>query len=88
MLWFPVQIDAEELGVAVGVCKDVSVKGLLVDTQARFVVGAPVKVTFRIGTHQPLQEVEATIVRAARAPQGPWPYRVALEFEYPGYPPQ
>ena len=83
MLWFPVQIDGDDLGVTVGVCKDISVKGLLVDTQARLAVGAPVKLTFRIATSQPLQEVDATIVRAGRATSGPWPYRIGLEFDEP-----
>jgi hypothetical protein len=41
-LWFPVQIDGDELGTAVGISKDVSVKGALVQTHFRFAIGAPV----------------------------------------------
>jgi hypothetical protein len=81
-LWFPVQIDGDELGVAVGVATDVSVKGLSIDAQAGFVIGAPVRLTFRVGGDLPLLELDATIVRCTRT-RGVWPYRLAVELDDP-----
>jgi hypothetical protein len=82
-MWFPVQVDGEDLGVAVGVTKDASAKGLLIDTNAEFAIGAPVMLTFRVSTHHAPQLIEATIVRSLRNKGGVWPYRVAVEFDDP-----
>lgn len=82
-VWFPVQLDAQELGVAVGITKDASAKGLLLEANGTFAVGAPVQLTFRVSPHHAPQYVDATIVRADRNRSGVWPYRVAVEFDDP-----
>ena len=77
------QIDADDLGIAVGVATDVSVKGLSIDTQSRLTIGAPVRLTFRIRADLPFLEIDGTIVRCARVGRGLWPYRLAVEFDDP-----
>ncbi len=82
-VWFPVQIDADELGQVVGITKDVSVKGMLLQTNADLFVGAPISVTFRVhASGDPLQ-VDATVVRSEHNREGPWPFQLAVEFDDP-----
>lgn len=82
-VWFPVQVDADELGQVVGITRDVSVKGMLLQTNADLFVGAPVAVTFRVHpTGDPLQ-VDATVVRSESNREGPWPFQLAVEFDDP-----
>jgi hypothetical protein len=82
-VWFPVQLDGEELGTAVGISKDVSVRGLRLEANGRLPVGALVQITFRVSLHQPARQVEATVVRAETNALGVWPWCVALEFDEP-----
>lgn len=85
-VWFPVQVDAGQLGNAVGISKDASATGLRLDVNAELVIGAPVRVRFRVSAHESAQDVDGTIVRAQR--NGPeedsdWPYQLAVEFDDP-----
>lgn len=80
-VWFPVQLDGQELGIVVGITKDASAKGLLLEANGQLVVGAPVLLTFRVSAHHAAQQIEATVVRAQRNDAGVWPYRIAVEFD-------
>lgn len=82
-VWFPVQLDAQELGIAVAITKDASAKGMLLEANGNFVIGAPVQLTFRVSPHHAPQYVDATIVRAHRNASGVWPFRLAVEFDDP-----
>jgi hypothetical protein len=82
-VWFPVQVDGEDLGIAVGATKDASATGLALEANGGFTIGAPVRLTFRVSTHEPLRHVDATIVRCHREPMAEWPWRLAVEFEDP-----
>ena len=85
--WFPVRLDAEELGECIGVTKNVSARGVLLCSADKFVVGAPVTVELHLdpGKQEP-RRVQGTIVRLTRNeddPEGLWPYKMAVEFEEP-----
>ncbi len=82
-VWFPVQIDAGRHGTAVGISEDASAKGLLVHSNAELVVGAPVRLRFRVSSHEVPQDIEGTVVRAHRnrSHKCDWPYRIAVEFD-------
>jgi hypothetical protein len=85
-VWFPVQVDADDLGQVVGITRDASSKGMLLQTNGNLSVGAPVAVTFRVRAGGDPLQVDATVVRAADNDLGPWPYELALEFDEPlGY---
>lgn len=85
-VWFPVQVDAGQLGNAVGISKDASAMGLRLDVNAELELGAPVRVRFRVSAHESAQDVDGTVVRAQ--PNGPedasdWPYQLTVEFDDP-----
>jgi len=84
-LWFPVQVDAGQLGTAVGVSKDASAKGLRLDANADVILGAPVRVRFRVAPHEKPQDVDGTVVRVQRNRIGDsdWPYQLAVQFDNP-----
>lgn len=84
-VWFPVQVDAGQLGTAVGISKDASAKGLRLDTNADMILGAPVRVRFRVSARDAVQDVDATVVRVRRnrIDDSDWPYQLALEFDDP-----
>lgn len=84
-VWFPVQIDAGQLGTAVGISKDASAKGLRLDANADVVLGAPVRVRFRVSPHETPQDIDGTVVRVARnrLEDSDWPYQLAVQFDDP-----
>jgi len=85
VVWFPVHVDAGDLGEGVAVSKNVSQSGILVASADRFAIGAPVKVAFRVlPVDKEPRRVEGTIVRTLQNtddPHGPWPFRMAVEFD-------
>ncbi len=88
VVWFPVHVEDEEgANPAVAVTQDVSRSGMLMASASELVVGAEVTVTFRVvPVDGALREVRGTIVRLARNqndPAGPWPHKVAVEFDEP-----
>ena len=89
VVWFPVHVDgADEAGEgAVAVSRDVSRSGMLMASTDELVVGAEVTVTFRVvPVDGALREVKGTIVRIEKNEPGlagPWPHKVAVEFEEP-----
>ncbi len=83
-LYFPVQLDAEQLRVRLAVSKDISSKGCLLSTQHHLMPGSRVGVTFRVPGETTDRRVEGTIVRVEPNiddPRGLWPLRVAVEFD-------
>jgi hypothetical protein len=85
--WFPVRLDAEELGECMGVTKNVSERGVLLCSAEKFVVGAPVTIEVHLepGRQEP-RRVPGTIVRLTpneEDPAGLWPYKMAVEFDDP-----
>ncbi|MCA9654569.1 MAG: PilZ domain-containing protein [Myxococcales bacterium] len=84
-VWFPVQVDAGQLGTAVGISKDASAKGLRLDANADVIIGAPVRLRFRVSPHERPQDVDGTIVRVHRnrLEDSDWPYQLAVEFDDP-----
>lgn len=83
-LYFPVQLDAEQLRARLAVSKDVSSKGCLLSTQAHFEPGSRVAVVFRVPGEATDRRVEGTVVRFepnADDPRGLWPQRAAIEFD-------
>lgn len=85
--WFPVRLDAQELGECIGVTKNVSLQGVLLCSANKFVVGAPVTVELHLepGKEAP-RSVQGTIVRLTPNeddPNGLWPYKMAVEFDDP-----
>jgi hypothetical protein len=87
VVWFPVHLDAGELGEGVAVSKNASTKGILVAAATDFSVGAPVRISFRVlPVDQTPRRIEGTIVRIVENtedPRGPWPYKMAVEFDEP-----
>jgi hypothetical protein len=85
--WFPVRLDAEELGDCMGVTKNVSRQGVLLCSAEKFVVGAPVTVELHLDPDvQAPRRVQGTIVRLTpneEDPNGLWPYKMAVEFDDP-----
>jgi hypothetical protein len=85
--WFPVRLDAEELGECIGVTKNVSLQGVLLCSAEKFVVGAPVTVELHLEPEKAEpRRVQGTIVRLTRNdddPEGLWPYKMAVEFDDP-----
>lgn len=81
-VWLPVQIDAGQLGTAVGVSKNLSSKGLRIEANADVTVGTPVRVRFRVASHERPQNIDGTVVRAERTAgtQSNWPYQLSVEF--------
>lgn len=84
-IWFPVQVDAGSLGTVVGISRDASAKGLRIDSNADVVLGAPVRVRFRVSPHERSQAVEGTVVRVHRnrIDDSHWPYQLAVQFDDP-----
>jgi hypothetical protein len=85
--WFPVRLDAEELGECMGVTKNVSQRGVLLCSADKFVVGAPVTIELHLepGKAEP-RRLAGTIVRLTpndEDPGGLWPYKMAVEFDDP-----
>lgn len=84
-VWFPVQVDAGQLGTAVGISKDASAKGLRLDANADMILGAPVRVRFRVSPHERPQDIDGTVVRVHRnrLEDSDWPYQLAVQFDDP-----
>jgi hypothetical protein len=87
VVWFPVALDGEGQDGGVAVAQDVSSSGMLMASADELIVGAEVTVTFRVvPVDGELREVRGTIVRLlknAGDPAGPWPHKVAVEFDEP-----
>lgn len=85
LIWFPVTIEGAP-GEVWAVCRDASSGGILVNSAGLLEVGAKVAVTFRVRPEEPEERrVEGRIVRIERNeddPLGPWPHRLAIEFEH------
>lgn len=84
-VWFPIQVNAGPLGTMVGVCQDASAKGLRLDSNADVILGAPVRLRFRVSAHDRTQDMDGTVVRVRRnrLDDSDWPYQLAVEFDDP-----
>lgn len=83
-VWFPVQVDGGQLGTVVGVSKDASAKGVRVQTNATLTVGAPVRLQFRVASHERRQDIAGTIVRSEPSDDDAnWPFQLEVEFDHP-----
>ena len=85
--WFPIRLDADELGNAVAIAKNVSQNGMLLASYQKIAVGAPVRLSLHLrpGEAKP-RMVRGTIVRLVpndEDPQGMWPHKIAVEFDDP-----
>jgi hypothetical protein len=87
-IWFPVQVDAEDVGQQIGISYDVSRGGILISAAQRMEVGKEITVTLRLlPIDAPVEKVvRGRIVRMGRNdddPDGIWPFRMAVEFAEP-----
>jgi hypothetical protein len=85
--WFPIRVDAEELGEGLAIAKNVSRGGLLLASPQKFVIGAPVRLSLHLDpmSSEP-REVMGTVVRMEvneADPDGLWPHKLAVEFDDP-----
>ena len=85
--WFPIRLDADELGEGLAIAKDVSATGIGVASTFRFAVGAPVSLTLHLDPESgEAREVTGTIVRLMdneEDPDGMWPFKMGIEFDDP-----
>lgn len=85
--WFPIRLDAEDLGNGLAIAKDVSATGIGLASTFRYAVGAPVSLTLHLDPESgEAREVTGTIVRLmdnAEDPDGMWPYKMGIEFDDP-----
>lgn len=84
-VWFPVQVNAGSSGTVIGISRDASATGLRLDSNADVIIGAPVRVRFRVSPHEQAQDVDGTVVRVNRNRLGDsdWPYQLAVQFDDP-----
>ena len=85
-VWFPVQLDAEQLKARVAVSKDVSSRGCLLSTASTISPGSKVAVTFHVPGEASARRIEGHVVRVEKNdedPGGMWPNRVAIAFDEP-----
>ena len=85
-VWFPVQLDAEQLKARVAVSRDVSSRGCLLSTATAITPGSKVSVTFHVPGETLARKIDGHVVRVEKNvddPGGLWPNRVAIEFEEP-----
>jgi hypothetical protein len=89
LIWFPVTIESSPgtPGELWSVCRDVSTGGILVNAAGLLEAGAKVAVTFRVHPDDAEERrLEGRIVRImpnTDDPLGPWPHRLAIEFDEP-----
>lgn len=85
--WFPIRLDAEDLGQGLAIAKDVSASGIGIASTFRYAVGAPVVLTLHLDPETgEAREVTGTIVRMMandEDPEGMWPYKIGIEFDDP-----
>jgi hypothetical protein len=85
-VWFPVQLDAEQLKARVAVSRDVSSRGCLLSTATTIAPGSRVSVTFHVPGEAVARKIDGHVVRVEQNvedPGGLWPVRVAIEFDQP-----
>jgi hypothetical protein len=83
-VWFPVQLDAEQLKARVAVSRDVSSRGCLLSTASSIDPGSRVSVTFHVPGEAAARKIDGHVVRVEKNlddPGGMWPVRVAIEFD-------
>ena len=85
--WFPIRLDADELGEGLAIAKDVSSTGIGIASAFKYAIGAPVTLTLHVDPKggEP-REVAGTIVRLMPNeldPDGLWPHKIGIEFDDP-----
>ena len=81
VIWFPVHLDAGELGERVTLSRNLSQKGVLLASAEGFSIGAAVTVQFEGPFDEESRTLEGTIVRATEGEDDRFPYRIAVEFD-------
>jgi hypothetical protein len=85
--WFPIRLDADDLGEGIAIAKDVSETGICIASTFRYAVGAPVSLTLHLDPATDVtREVAGTIVRMMdndEDPDGMWPHKIGIEFDDP-----
>jgi hypothetical protein len=84
-IWFPVQVDSEELNDAMAVNHNIGAGGMLIALSAELKTGEDVTVTFRLPPEGDQERrLRGTILRIEKNPEDPdgvWPYRMAVAFD-------
>ncbi len=84
-IWFPVQVDAEDLSGAMAVNHNIGAGGMLIALTAELNVDQRVVVTFRVPPQgEREQRIEGRITRVEKNPEDPegtWPFRIAVVFD-------
>ena len=81
-VWFPISVSSA-VGDGIAISYDVSSGGLLMACPGRIEPGAEITVTFRLREGTPEQSARGRVLRVEEnQPDGPWRWRIAIEFEH------
>ena len=84
-MWFPVQLHGGELNGGMAINHNMGPGGMLIASSAELAAGTEVMCSFVVPSSSKQQQIKGRVIRVeknADDPDGMWPYRIALAFEY------